>query len=298
MLVEIAIGDAMGAGFEFAKPERLAQLKNDLSTYYPHNLPGHLPAGSYTDDTQMSIGITEYLLETNHFGPDTLPLELANKWVEVYKRDPRNGYSRRFQVILDQVQSGQELLDKLVNKSDKCGAAMRSCPIGYLPKVYGVLTFSRMQAQVTHDTPDAIASSQAIALATHHFLYNDGKKKDLIDFLVLGSGSSRIFNNEKDLWPVGQRCTSDAIPCVKAAISAVMRNDSLSECLKECIDYTGDVDSIAAMAMGIGSCCKEIENDLPQHLYEGLENGPYGLDYLRSLDEKLERLREEYAGRI
>jgi len=246
----------------------------------------------------MSIGVTEYLLENDHFDPNTLPLKLANKWVEVYKRDARNAYSRRFQAILDQVESGKELLAKLSKKSNKCGAAMRSCSIGYLPNVYKVLTFSRMQAQVTHDTPDAIASSQAVALATHYFLYNDGKKNNLVDFLVLGSGSSRIFNDKKDLWPVGKRCTSDAIPCVKAAISSVLRNNSLSECLKECIDYTGDVDSIAAMALGIGSCCKEIENDLPQHLYEGLENGPYGLDYLRSLDEKLERLREKCARRI
>lgn len=298
MLVELAIGDAYGAGFEFAKPNRLLEITNDLKTYYKHNLPGHLPAGSYTDDTQMSIGLSEFLLENEAYGPDTLPLLLANKWVEVYKRDPRNGYSRNFQAILDEVNNGQELLDKLVNKSNKCGAAMRSCPIGYMKNVYSILTFSRMQARVTHDSDEAIASSQIIALATHYFLYNLGDKKNLIEFVGLAKDSHLFFENKADLWPVRQRSTSDAVPCVKAAISAVVRNDSLSECLKECIDYTGDVDSIAAMALGMGSCCKEIENDLPAHLYSGLENGSFGLDYLRNLDEKLERLRREYAGLV
>lgn len=287
MLVELAIGDSYGAGFEFAKPERLAELTNDLNTYYPHNLPGHLPAGSYTDDTQMSIGVSEHLLATDTINPETIAMQLANRWVDTYKRDPRNGYSRRFQKILDQVKSGEGLLALVIPSSDRCGAAMRSCPIGIMPKVYPILVFSRLQAKVTHDTPEAIASSQAIALATHYFLYDKGLKKDLIDFLGLGSGAELLFKNTTDLWPVGQRCTSEAIPCVKAAISAVLRNDKLTDVLKECIDYTGDVDSIAAMAMGIASCSNEIENDLPEHLYSGLENGKYGLDYLRELDRKL-----------
>jgi hypothetical protein len=39
--------------------------------------------------------------------------------------------------------------------------------------------------------------------------------------------------------------------------------------------------------MGPASCCDEIEQDLPPQLFNGLENGRYGRDYLVSLDEKL-----------
>jgi len=72
MLVEIGVGDSYGAGFEYAKPERLAELTNDLKTYYPHNLPGFLPAGSYTDDTQMSIGLAEHILSGEAFTHELL----------------------------------------------------------------------------------------------------------------------------------------------------------------------------------------------------------------------------------
>lgn len=61
MLVELAIGDAYGAGFEYAAAD-FVKTNNNLDKYYSH--PFHkITPGNYTDDTQMSIGITELLLE-------------------------------------------------------------------------------------------------------------------------------------------------------------------------------------------------------------------------------------------
>jgi ADP-ribosylglycohydrolase len=54
--------------------------------------------------------------------------------------------------------------------------------------------------------------------------------------------------------------------------------------------YTDDTQmslAIAEMALAAGSCCEEVAQDLPQHLIDGLENGPYGRDYLRALDARL-----------
>lgn len=286
MLVEIAIFDSYGAGFEFAKPKRLAQLKNDLSTYYPHNLPGHLPPGSYTDDTQMSIAITEHILENYPWTKESL----AERFVATYKRDTRNGYSRKFQEILDTVKNGSQLLETIIPNSDRCGAAMRSCPIGVCPYEFEIIKRAKIQAKITHNTPEGITSSVAIALAAHYCLYNKGPKSGLIDFLRSQEPTAHLFENNNDLWPKAARVTSEAIPCVKAAISAVIRNNSLSDCLKECIDYTGDVDSVAAMAGGILSCSKEVIRDLPCHLYDKLENGKYGLEYLENKDAELLKL--------
>ena len=43
MLLDIAIADAYGAGFEFAKPEVLARRPNDFTRYFRHNLDDNLP---------------------------------------------------------------------------------------------------------------------------------------------------------------------------------------------------------------------------------------------------------------
>ena len=47
--------------------------------------------------------------------------------------------------------------------------------------------------------------------------------------------------------------------------------DRLSDLLKVCVAYTGDVDTVAAIALGAGSCSEEMEHDLPAHLIEGGE---------------------------
>lgn len=74
---------------------------------------------------------------------------------------------------------------------------------------------------------------------------------------------------------------------VRAAITAVMRNDSMSKLLQDCIAFTGDVDTVAAIALAAGSCSEEITQDLPDHLIATLENNSYGKDYLINLDKQL-----------
>ena len=61
MLVELAIGDAYGAGFEYASPQ-IVYSNNNLRAYIPHPKHPIIP-GHYTDDTQMSIAIAEAIIE-------------------------------------------------------------------------------------------------------------------------------------------------------------------------------------------------------------------------------------------
>jgi ADP-ribosyl-[dinitrogen reductase] hydrolase len=74
---------------------------------------------------------------------------------------------------------------------------------------------------------------------------------------------------------------------VRAAITAIRQSDSLSGLLRRCVDFTGDVDTVAAIALAAGSCSDELSHDLPDHLVTGLGAGPYGRDYLISLDQRL-----------
>ncbi len=71
---------------------------------------------------------------------------------------------------------------------------------------------------------------------------------------------------------------------VQAAITALGGCSAMSDLLKTCIQFSGDVDTVAAIALAAGSCSAEIAQDLPAHLFDRLENGPYGRDYLRLLD--------------
>jgi ADP-ribosylglycohydrolase len=52
MLIELAIGDAYGAGFEYVKDE-IVRTRNTLEAYLGHARHNIAP-GQYTDDTQMA----------------------------------------------------------------------------------------------------------------------------------------------------------------------------------------------------------------------------------------------------
>jgi ADP-ribosylglycohydrolase len=79
---------------------------------------------------------------------------------------------------------------------------------------------------------------------------------------------------------------------VHAAASAVMSHGSMSELLRACVALTGDVDTVATIALAAGACSREMTQDLPVQLIQGLENDKFGRDFLVDLDKQLlERVR-------
>jgi hypothetical protein len=122
---------------------------------------------------------------------------------------------------------------------------------------------------------------------SHYFIYRLGSKKELGQFL-----EAHVSGEWSHPWQ--GKVQSKGWMSVRAAITAVMRNDSLSELLKDCIAYTGDVDTVAAIALAAASCSEEITQDLPEHLIAGLENGSYGRDYIIDLDRQLMSLPESF----
>ncbi len=274
MLVELAIGDAYGAGFEYS-PNRMIRELNDLSGYVQHPRHGIRP-GCYTDDTQMSLAITEAMVS----GEPWTKENLAARFVSAFKRDPREGYARGFFAFLQDVTDGTDFLDRIRPESDKSGAAMRAGPIGVYRAVDTVIERSTLQAAITHDTPDGIAASVAASLMSHYFVHRLGAKADLPEFL------SEYVPGEWAV-PWKKKVGAKGIMSVRAAITAVTGHGSLSSILRACIAFTGDVDTVATIALGAASCCEEVAQDLPDVLLDTLENGEYGLEFLRALDDQL-----------
>ena len=55
--------------------------------------------------------------------------------------------------------------------------------------------------------------------------------------------------------------------------------------------FSGDVDTVAAVGLGIANLSDEYEKSLPPFLYDDLESGVYGRDYLKEVGEKLLSLK-------
>ncbi|AOT07765.1 ADP-ribosylglycohydrolase family protein [Pseudoalteromonas luteoviolacea] len=273
MLLEIAIGDAYGAGFEFASKEKVVNF-NNLTAYHEHGLgiaPGH-----YTDDTQMSLALAELIISSAPWDEYTI----TQKFIECFKRDKRLGYSKGFYAFLESINSADEFLAKIKPNSKANGAAMRSVPIGLFPNIEDVLSKAKLQAKLTHNTNIGINSSQAVALASHFFYYQIGPKQQLADFVQSHTEIEWDRQWQKEVACCGYET-------INALLTVLLNAKSYSELLIKSVAFGGDVDTVAACALGIASLSDEYVNDLPAFLYDELENKQYGKDYLIKLSSDL-----------
>lgn len=280
MLVKIAIGDAYGAGFEFA-PLSFVE-KNNVLKYIPHPL-GTIPEGKYTDDTQMSIAIAELMLS----GKSWSKFNIAEAFMKAYKRDKRLGYAGGFQGFLDTVQTPHEFLAKIKPDSSKNGAAMRAVPLGYEPNLSSVMHKAIVQAQVTHDTVGGTVSAAAVALMSHYFIYKLGDKSGLQRFI---ERYLRITLNPCKV----TETACHGLDTVDAVLTVLMKSESHTEILRNSVALGGDTDSVASIALGIASTSNLYKKDIPLHMYDKLEVGNYhyGKNYLNNLSR---RLRGRYS---
>lgn len=269
MLFEIAIGDAYGAGFEFAEREKI-ERHNTLAAYARHELG--FPAGTYTDDTQMSIAVAEVLLTAS------LTAEaFADAFVLCYRRDRRGGYATGFQTLLDECADGTDLRARIKSASRRNGAAMRSVPLGLIPQQDLLFSAAEAQAAITHNSQEGILSSRAIAYMSHLLLYEDLPLSRLVERVESALGLALRSN-----WAQPVEC--DALQTLHAVNTALQRNRSMADLLRDCVNFGGDVDSVAAIAMGLASLSAEYAADVPAALHQGLESGPYGSAFLKTMD--------------
>ncbi len=285
MLLYIAMADATAEAVEYNRTLETKCL--EFQGYLAHPTHG-LRAGSYTDDTEMSVANTQVLTQLNE--PFT-PLIFADAYVYEFQRGGRRkGYSPGFQSVLERVHTGEELLEVLKPDSTKNGAAMRAVPIGVLPTMEKVLEVATLQASITHDTPEGRFSARAVALMSHIALYENISPPGLGEHCqwYLPEEDKYFRHVLTQPWPGGpikaSPGTSVAIATVQAVATVLVQEKSLMGILKQVIEWGGDTDSVAAIAWGIASARYQGEK-LPEFMERDLEGGSKqtGVQHLRKL---------------
>ena len=280
MLVRLAQGDAYGMATEYIKlPRDQATLDKALQfTSYVRHPTHNLRAGQYTDDTQMSVAVTEVLLEGTYSRE-----AFADAFVRCFKRDRRDGYARHFQEFLESVETGQDFLQNIYATSDKNGACMRAVPIGVLPNPALVEFVAVEQARLTHDTPGGKHSAAIIALMSHFAHHLDGSLDSLQAYLC---NHFHVMTTEIPLWEGGPVVGPGVgMATARAVMTLLMTETTLMGIARRAIEWGGDTDSVLALVWGIASA--RIHDELPPFFDGGLENGPYGRTFLAELGGKL-----------
>jgi ADP-ribosyl-[dinitrogen reductase] hydrolase len=167
MLVQQAIADAYGLGFEFKPKETFAQ--NDLSQFHRHGYYYEIAPGCYSDDTQRAIANIETVLE---HGPRATAEQYADMYVSCFRRDPRLGYSKGYFMLLKSSYNGTDLMQKINPTSDRGGAVMGVTPLGRLPNISDVIFAATTQASVTHNTEIGLLAAKCGALCAHFSFRN------------------------------------------------------------------------------------------------------------------------------
>ena len=292
MLLRIAQGDAYAICIEYvdrSNNELLFQQALKFESYLSHPSYNKLPPGTYTDDCQMSLSVAETLIKK---GLEATEDDYLYSFLSCFKRDERDGYSRKFQAILEQANSVEELKLLLNTDSNRNGAAMRSVPLGIIKDPQDIIRVGKLQASTTHNTFNAKDSSVLVGLMSHYALYTNEpfkylnewlKDYNFFDFKTPWTGP--VHNKKNDPKGLGV-----GINTVHAVNTLLIEESTLMGMMRKIIEWGGDTDSVAAIAWGIGSTRYQNE-ELPEFLERDLEVGnKYGPEYLKTIGKQLMEL--------
>ena len=165
-IIGLAIGDAIGHPTEFVSSVRAIREKWGELGVTDMMPSGRHPAGTFTDDTQMTICVARALIRAGHASLDTLMKLLGEEFVAWSRsRDNNRAPGGTCMQGCRAISKGALWRDAGVEKSKGCGAAMRAAPIGlyFSHDIDQLVRIAAAQSSLTHRHPTGIASSVAAA---------------------------------------------------------------------------------------------------------------------------------------
>ena len=164
--VGAAIGDALGMPLEFGPAIPLDRLVREMR-------PGRLPAGAFTDDTEMALALAESLLARTPLDP----ADLTQRFAAWYRAGPAD-IGRQTRLVLKRISRG-EPWDAAVAAvqaenpwSAGNGSVMRCWPVAlaHWDDLDRLLSDSRLQSQVTHPHNECVAGCAFVNAAIYHLV--------------------------------------------------------------------------------------------------------------------------------
>lgn len=297
MLVEIAIGDALGISHEFVKNPEKHELRNDL-TYQQNPRYNGLRPSMYTDDTLRSVATARAVINafendniTSLFDPCTYVTEIQR----IYKEDKRPGWSKNFQAHLEKnLDSSPSEFMQGLNPADSNGSVMGVLPLGYLRCPEDVMKAAAAQAIATHSHA-TIPYAQSLALTAHFYIYRLYFRGDVISLIDaylpdLFLGHRYMAGSLWDGSPVDMSARSTTL-AVLDLLTSKHYND-YSDYATAAIGLGGDTDSVAALVLGLVSVCYGSgKNNLPNELLTQLDEGN-GFRFLNEIDIALTKITQ------
>lgn len=178
-MLGLAVGDALGFPTEFRSHEQILkafgpQGVTDMVALHdprwpepPYILGTRHPAGTYSDDTQMTIAVARGLLEAPDESTDATMNAIARFFVDWSRSDDNNrAPGGTCMTGCANLAQGVPWREAGVADSKGCGSAMRVAPIGlvFWRDQARLLELAKSSSLLTHGHPAGIAGAAAAAL--------------------------------------------------------------------------------------------------------------------------------------
>lgn len=276
MIIEAALGDAYASHFVKMHNSYTKEF-NVPSKYVPEKL-------SYTSLTQMLCAIADLMIDQ----PDFNTLDVAQALVDAYTSDKRDGYDKRIDRVFRTAYETGNISHAIVSKKQNIysGAAVRALSLGFYDDPETIIAKCAIQSSITNLQPCVVDASCIIGLIAYLFLAGE-VRSSIPEFLT--DIYPRIDKLDWSEWHGPVPGNSD-LSTVMAALTILKDNLTLSSCLEASVNFGGHTNAVAAIALGLGSLCIEIEDDLDkecQALLGGFEQSEEDYGNLIQLDYKL-----------
>ncbi len=290
-LVGVAIGDGLGAqreGRGMAKREEIDSLAERLKQLI------------YTDDTHMTIGVAESLVESKGFNGE----HMAQTFIKNYEVEPWRGYGPGPPRIFRMIKRGEpwdSAADKLYQGgSFGNGSAMRVAPVGLLysnsPEKLREIAYKSSSITHSHELGKEGAALQAYAVALAlNTPSNEDIDKESFLLKLQNFAQNRLYKERiaqmKKLLDEQERAKviaalGNGIEAPRSVPTAIfcflLHPRSYKNTVIYAISLGGDTDTIASMAGAISGAYLGVEA-IPQEWRAKLEIK----DYIQTLAEKL-----------
>lgn len=300
VMVGLAIGDALGMPFEKLKEE----IHEGLATWtgdYQEGTFHKLPAGHWTDDTEMAVALAESLIENGGYnGAATAKKYLA--WSE----GTPHGMGGSTRNAMKRLKEGVswELSGELFETTETVGSgtAMRIAPLG-LAYRHRSMRNARLDAGITHNHEEAFAAAIVVASAVGSLysltpaddpkIFRGQVVRQILEALEdtqtantdlyrkLGEYYTKPFASLTEGLNVGNR--GNAYQIVLSALRAVILGwRGFADGIQAAIRQGGDTDTRAAIAGAMLGALHGL-GGIPESYQKGVKD----FEMLRDLDQKL-----------
>ncbi|MAA78947.1 MAG: ADP-ribosyl-[dinitrogen reductase] hydrolase [Deltaproteobacteria bacterium] len=248
--VGLATGDALGAPVEFSFRDRFPELREMIS-----GGKFQLPAGSWTDDTSMSLCLADSLL--HH--PDLNPKDLLTRfwsWASTGENSATGkaiGFGQNvLQSLFDFHRTGILKAGEKHRRSDGNGSIMRLAPmiLLYAQNPSKGARLAREQSYTTHASDIAADGCECLFRIVHGLFHGKDLEKSLEES-HRSTWHSDIQAITAQTWKEKSRAeilsTGYVAATLEAAVWCVGTTSSFEEALIKAVNLAHDADTVAAV---------------------------------------------------